>query len=257
MVTPSEVRSYPKMIFGNNVNLLTLEERIFEAELVVCDMAGTTICDGGLVLKAFRDTAVEMGIPTGSEAFDSTMQQLRDTMGQSKIIVFHQIFNDESLALLANNKFEDSYKQMIAEKGAKEVPGTSELFSTLRARLIKIALTTDFDKSIQDLLIYALGWSNTIDAAICPTQEVKGRPEPDMIELAMKTTGIANSQNILVVGDTVSDIKSGRAAGAGLTIGVLSGAHSSGDLLSAGADLVLESILELTTLIYAFGRPVN
>jgi phosphoglycolate phosphatase len=47
-----------------------------------------------------------------------------------------------------------------------------------------------------------------------------------------------------VIGDSPADLAMGRAAGAGLVIGVLTGA---GDrrTLAAGADLVLDSIAEL------------
>jgi phosphoglycolate phosphatase-like HAD superfamily hydrolase len=49
---------------------------------------------------------------------------------------------------------------------------------------------------------------------------------------------------VMVIGDTTSDMKMGRAAGVGLCVGVLSGVSSAKDLMPC-ADLIIESIDEL------------
>jgi phosphoglycolate phosphatase-like HAD superfamily hydrolase len=58
-----------------------------------------------------------------------------------------------------------------------------------------------------------------------------------------------SSEEIAVVGDTESDMRSGVAAGAALVVGVTSGAHSAEQLKDAGATHVLESATQLLTLI--------
>ncbi len=50
---------------------------------------------------------------------------------------------------------------------------------------------------------------------------------------------------MVVVGDTESDAASGRSAGAGLVVGVLTGTRDEAALIAAGADLVLPSIADL------------
>ena len=54
--------------------------------------------------------------------------------------------------------------------------------------------------------------------------------------------------SLVVVGDTVSDIRSGRNAGVGLVVGVTTGAHTREQLEAAGADVVLESVRDLAAL---------
>jgi phosphoglycolate phosphatase len=54
-------------------------------------------------------------------------------------------------------------------------------------------------------------------------------------------------EHVAVVGDAVHDLAMGRAAGAGLTIGVLSGTSSRADL-EAYADVILGSVNELPGL---------
>ena len=52
----------------------------------------------------------------------------------------------------------------------------------------------------------------------------------------------------MVIGDTVSDLKMARAAGAGLCVGVLSGVSNARDLAQY-ADVLIESIDELHVYI--------
>jgi phosphoglycolate phosphatase len=54
---------------------------------------------------------------------------------------------------------------------------------------------------------------------------------------------------MVVVGDTSSDVASGLAAGAGLVVGVLTGAHSEKTLTDAGADVVIASVADLPELL--------
>jgi phosphoglycolate phosphatase len=56
----------------------------------------------------------------------------------------------------------------------------------------------------------------------------------------------AHPQEIAVVGDAIHDLAMGRAAGAGLTVGVLSGTSGRDDL-EIGADVILDSIVDLLT----------
>ena len=52
-------------------------------------------------------------------------------------------------------------------------------------------------------------------------------------------------QKLRPVGDSVRDIEEGRNAGCGLVVGVLSGADTSEAMLAAGADLILDSVMDL------------
>jgi phosphoglycolate phosphatase-like HAD superfamily hydrolase len=51
-------------------------------------------------------------------------------------------------------------------------------------------------------------------------------------------------KNVMVIGDTASDLKMAHAAGAGLAVGVLSGVSSAKDLIPY-ADVLIESVDEL------------
>ncbi|MDA8195776.1 MAG: HAD-IA family hydrolase [Actinomycetota bacterium] len=256
MINPLELRSYPKMIFGSNTTILNIEERIFNAALVVLDMAGTTIADEGAVLTAFHNTAIAMGVNASTPGFDQMMQYVKETMGQSKIEVFEKIFASKGKASKANELFEAFYQEQVTKYGISEIEGTTQLLTTLRSRGVMVALTTGFSYETMSLLLEKTSLTLKIDAAICPSNLIKGRPEPDMILQAMKVLNINDPSKVVVLGDTPSDIKSAKAAEATLVAGVLSGSGEADQLLNAGADVVLNSIADLATLFYAFGKNV-
>ncbi len=252
-----EAKSYPKMVFGEDVNLLRVEGSIYNAELVICDMAGTTVEDEGLVLEAFRNTAVEMELTIGSTRFENAINYALETMGYSKIEVFRHIFDNETEAQQANSTFETQYAKLVTECGVAGIPGATSLFAALKSRSIKVALTTGFSKTTQDLILEKLDWKNQVDYFGTPNTADRGRPFPDTLLSAMSALEIEDPQKVIVVGDTSSDIAAARAANVALSIGVLSGAHGCKELLDAKANLILDSVSDLVTLFYAFGKPTK
>jgi len=215
-------------------------------ELVVLDMAGTTVVDDGIVEQAFVRTAdrVDLG---PSLTREEALKHVRDTMGQSKIDVFrHLAGGDEQVAQRAAEQFEVAYGELVDELGVDPIEGAGDLIDALRACGVAVVLTTGFAPATRDRLLDALGWQ--VDAALSPVDAGRGRPAPDLVLTALLRTGASSVASVVVVGDTASDVLSGRAAGAGLVVGVTTGAHTREQLLVAGADVVLDSVRELAGL---------
>ena len=214
-------------------------------ELVVFDMAGTTVRDDGVVEQAFQRAAERTGV-ADRMPWEDALQHVRDTMGQSKIEVFlHLADGDRAAAERATAAFEAAYDELIAEQGAEEIPGARETIEQLRDAGLKVALTTGFAQVTRDALIDALGWRDLVDVALSPVDAGRGRPHPDLVLTALLRTGASSVQAVAVAGDTASDVQSGRRAGAGFVAGVLSGAHDRATLSGAGADAVLASVVDL------------
>src|SRR5271165_6418925 len=62
--------------------------------LVVLDMAGTTVDDGGAVEEAFQRALDEVGLAAGNLAGDPA-DYIRRSMGQSKISVFSELLGGD------------------------------------------------------------------------------------------------------------------------------------------------------------------
>lgn len=214
-------------------------------ELVVLDMAGTTVQDGGVVERAFRRAADVTGVSDRMPR-DEALDYVRRTMGQSKIEVFtHLAGGDRSAAERAAAAFENAYAEIIAADGVDEIPGAADTIRTLRDAGLKVVLTTGFAPVTRDAILDALGWRDLVDGALSPSDAGRGRPAPDLVLTAVIRAQASAVSAVAVVGDTASDVACGLRAGAGFVAGVLSGAHDRETLTGAGAHLVLDDITQL------------
>jgi phosphonatase-like hydrolase len=215
-------------------------------EVAVLDMAGTTVRDDGLVEQAFVAAIGAVGGPADSSELASMLAYVRATMGESKIVVFeHLLSGDRDRAARANAAFEQAYADRVDRGGVAPIPGAEQVLDRLRAAGIKVALTTGFSPLTQAMLIDTLGWRDRVDLWLAPANVGRGRPFPDLPLTAALRLGASRVQAIAVVGDTAADMRSGVNAGAGLVVGVLSGAHDEETLRAAGATHVLSSISDL------------
>ncbi len=223
------------------------EDGISPFELVVFDMAGTTVLDDGVVEKAFSLAAERADLSKLPR--EDALAYVRETMGQSKIEVFRALSDSESQAQEANQHFEDAYRELIEADGVEAVPGAEDLIRSLRDNNVSVALTTGFSPETRDALLTALGWNDLVDIALSPSDVGRGRPFPDLALTALLKTGASSVESMIIVGDTASDIRSGLAAGASLVVGVLTGAHDEETLMDAGAHRVVESVTSLNKIL--------
>ncbi|MER5807957.1 phosphonatase-like hydrolase [Streptomyces sp. NPDC002033] len=228
-----------------------MTDRTTDKKLIVLDMAGTTVADGGLVERAFERAAEHLGVEPGSADHEAKLRYVRDTMGESKISVFRHLFGTEELARRANSAFEQAYGELVDGGLIAPLPGAREAVEKLRADGRTVVLTTGFARVTQDAILDALGWRDLADLTLCPADAGgRGRPYPDMVLAAFLRTGaVADVREVVVAGDTAYDMLSGRRAGAGVVAGVLTGAHDRAALEAHGATHVLGSIAELPQLL--------
>ncbi|MFJ7078086.1 phosphonatase-like hydrolase [Streptomyces sp. NPDC098781] len=228
-----------------------MTEGIRNLRLVVLDMAGTTVADGGLVERAFAAASAELGVEPGTPDHADKLAYVRATMGESKISVFRHLFGTEEKAQRANAAFEKAYGELVDGGLVAPIPGAREAIEELQAGGRTVVLTTGFARVTQDAILDALGWRDLVPLTLCPADAGgRGRPYPDMVLTALLRTAAADDvREIAVVGDTSYDMLSGVRAGAGLVAGVLTGAHDADALRAAGATHVLDSVAQLPGVI--------
>lgn len=217
--------------------------------LVTFDVAGTTVSDNGLVLRAFERAFSTVVPETWATNAAKLTQYAIDTMGQSKIEVFTAMLGNADLAQKANIAFEAAYLDLIRTEGVVEIAGATEIFRSLRENGIAVALTTGFSRETLDAILASLDWTELIDASAVPGDVGAGRPSPRMLESVATTMGVAPSETV-VLGDTQSDMMAAVRFGASQAIGVLTGTHDAAALAEAGASTVLESIRELPNHLF-------
>lgn len=215
-------------------------------QLIVFDMAGTTVRDDNEVLACFIDAAQKTGLV-------ATQERVNALMGLPKKVVFETLWTEQ---LGANHpdsgaRVEASYDwfRQVLEHHYRTQPvepteGCLALFDWLRARGIAIALTTGFYREVTDIILGRLGWdagldshyvgtpTSTIQCSVTPSEIYgnEGRPAPYMIQKAMYRLGVDDPKSVVVIGDTPSDLESGRHAGCLYTCGVTNGTHTEAQL---------------------------
>lgn len=197
-------------------------------DLVVFDMAGTTVFDGDAVNAAFRDTLAAWDLVLPSAVIDSVM-------GLPKPVAVRILLNHagrpatdadvDALHTAFTARMIDYYR---TAPDVREVPGAAAVFAELRAKGVKVALDTGFFRPIAAVVLERLGWTvpEVIDATITSDEVPNGRPHPDMIHVLMQRFGVTDPTRVAKAGDTQSDMEQGTNAGCKYVIGVLTGAST-------------------------------
>ena len=220
--------------------------------LVCCGLIGTMVTDGGLVDRAFSEAIGTQGVVTGTAAYARCMAQVHQRRGAPAADVMQAVFPDSQArgqaAYLALNR---SLCDAIARMGVSPVPGAAAAIEKLAAAGIRISVITSFSRRVRNLVLDALGWLDRIDVALSPEDAPRGAPWPDLVLTAMLRLGVTDVRETAVVHDTDSGILSGRRAGAGIAVGVLTGPHSGDRLRRAGATHLIPSVAQLPELLIA------
>jgi phosphonatase-like hydrolase len=218
-------------------------------ELVALDIAGTTVDEGGAVYRVLAAVVAEHGTPA-SEA------DIRRWMGADKRAALAALTGDAGATEALHARFVERLAAAYAAAAPRPVPGVPRALTALRAAGVKVALTTGFDRQVTDPLLAALGWrvGDQLDAVVCAPEVAAGRPEPHMIHRAMELTGVTDPARVLAAGDTVLDVRAGRAARAGMVVAVLSGAQTRAELEPEHPTHVVDDLGVLPDLV---GVPVD
>ncbi len=213
-----------------------------DVELVIFDMAGTTVKDAGEVTDAFTAALSGHGIRV-------TPEQLRSVRGSSKSEAVRRFIPEESLAKTVYTSFREHLARLYRTKGVEAVEGAEAVFSWLRRRGVRVALNTGFDREITGLLLSALRWDEgVVDVVVCGDDVLRGRPAPDLILRAIAEAGATTPRRVVNVGDTALDLQAGHNARVRWNVGVLSGAHDCQLLEQEPHTHLLESVAALPTL---------
>lgn len=223
-----------------------------QIELVVFDMAGTTVSEGGAVYKALRDTLAANGL----DVDDAAIHQVKGTDKREALrtLIEQSAMRDE-LRQVLDSIHEDFVERMLlfyqTDPSVTEVPGASETFRRLKTNNIKVALNTGFSRDIAQTLIDRLGWEREglIDASITSDEVERGRPHPFMIQALMARLGVSEASRVAKVGDAPADLLEGKNVGCGLVIGVTYGSSTREQLAQHPHDHLIGSVTELQALL--------
>lgn len=216
-----------------------------ELDLVVFDMAGTTIRATDQVPAAFRKAFARVDIALADDEIDAIR-------GRSKAEAIAELLKQHDESRDPAKVYAD-FQQILIQKyrahGVEAIDGADATFDWLKSRNAKIAMSTGFDRGLAELLLHMVGWTDVIDVLVCNDDVARGRPAPDMLIRAMAWTACEHAQRVAAVGDTISDLEAARSAGVRWSIGVLSGAHSEEQLKACPHTAIVPSVAELPAVL--------
>lgn len=219
--------------------------------LVVLDLAGTLLDDGGAVIQAFR-VALE------SVRIDADENELNAVRGANKLQVFRSFatraFGPGPEAVEAARDALAAFNEELAVRLRDEeidlMPGAVEALQALREADLKLATNSGFTRPIAESVLARLRRRlGPFDADICGDDVPEGRPAPFMIYLAMERAGVHDARAVVTVGDTPLDLQAGTNAGAGGVVGVLTGTHDWRSLGAVRHTHLIPSVAELPALL--------
>lgn len=250
-------------------------------KLVIFDWAGTTVDYGCFApVKVFLEIFKEKGI-------EVTLDEARAPMGLLKIDHIKAMLSGERVSKLWREKFGRDWNKedvnelymnfekklfAILEDYTDPVPHCLETVERLKKMGLKIGSTTGYTQEMMEIVVSKAkekGYSP--DFYTTPNLVPAGRPAPYMIYQNMIELQEWDSDCVVKIGDTISDIKEGRN-GKVWTVGILKGSNELGltveeiknlsekeleervarvakKMLASGAHLVIEDISKVPEAI--------
>lgn len=209
---------------------------------VIFDLDGTLLNTLDDLRDSLNDVLLQKGYTT------KTIEEVKRFVGNGvrnlvRRSVPEECSEEEVTYIL--EEFKDNYKNNMQNK-TRPYNGIMELLLDLNRFNYKIAIVSNkYDTAVKELSKTYFG--NLIPVAIGETAEIKRKPSPDSIYVAVKELGSELNRTIFV-GDSETDVQTAKNAGIPC-IGVTWGFRSREVLREEGADFLIDTPRELLTLI--------
>ncbi|HEX4300463.1 MAG TPA: phosphoglycolate phosphatase [Gammaproteobacteria bacterium] len=211
-------------------------------KLVAFDLDGTLVDSASDIARAVDRALLELGQRTHG------VEEVKGWVGEglSKLLkraLTGELDGEPDPALLARcrEEFHRFYKEALCVD-TRFYPGALEALDALRSRC-KLACITNKATEFTLPLLKILGVSGRFDVVVCADTLKVLKPDPAPLFYAAAQVGVVPAA-CCMVGDSRNDILAAKAAGF-YAVAVSYGYRQGTDLLALGADLEVDSLLEL------------
>lgn len=196
---------------------------------VVFDLDGTLIDSLGLILASYRHT---MEAHLGRRMDDDLWVR---GMGTPLAVQMRQFARDADEADAMVRTYEE-HNLAHHDRLVRPYPGVREEVAELRRRGLRLAIATSKRAPATRLGLRRCDYPETWFASIVTANDVRRpKPDPEPVHLAMERAGETDPSRVAYVGDSVHDMRAGRAAGV-RTVAVLWGPNSRETLAATEPD---------------------
>jgi phosphoglycolate phosphatase len=208
---------------------------------IVFDLDGTLVDSAPDLVRALNETMDLEGLPHAKvETARLLVGQGARVMIERHAAVHGVSFSGERLDELTNEVVR-FYSADIA-RGTKPFPGVLEALDTLSALGAKLSVCTNKRTALSVQLLETLGMAERFSAIVGADTVAEKKPHPDHYRAAVTRAG-GTVRRSMMVGDTVADVASARAAGAPVAVVAFGYCDIGAEKL--GADVLLNRFSEL------------
>lgn len=219
----------------DNISLL-----IFDLDFTLVDSSyGIVRC----MNDALKDFSKELG-----EELRLDYEQIRPLIGKEPVDDhFRRFLTPDKHHLVP--KLVERFLQISIEvmpRYCKLMPFTKEVLTHYSEKGYGLAIVSFKKNELSDAILSFLDLRRFFEVTV-GRGDAKQKPEPDLILLVLNKTGI-DKDRAVVIGDAVNDVIAGKKAGV-KTIGITTGISSKDELEKAGADYIIDNLIQLFEIV--------
>jgi len=220
-------------------------------QMVIFDMAGTTIDEDNIVYKTLQRAINNFGIQVNLN------DVLEIGAGQEKlnaikdIIKVHGNVNDLEKAEAVYENFYLLLAKAYEDFDIKSMDSAETVLLELRNKSVIVVLNTGYDKNTANYILDKIKWRQSYhyDLLVTASDVKNARPAPDMIQFAMNEFSIEDPCKVVKVGDSRIDIEEGKNAHCLYSIGITTGAQTNDQLQTAKPDFIIDDLKDLLDIL--------
>jgi len=205
---------------------------------VFFDLDGTLADTVELILLSYRHTMrAHLGAALPDERWLATM----GTPLREQLLEFARD-EDEASAMLDTYT---TFQRSIHDEHVRPFPGAREVLTELADRGARLAVVTSKRNVVARRTMEVCGLWEAVELVVGADDVERGKPDPEPVRRALDALDLAERPHeVLFVGDSPFDLRSGRAAGT-RTAAVSWGAFARPALEAEGPDYFLEALGDL------------
>jgi phosphoglycolate phosphatase len=132
------------------------------------------------------------------------------------------------------------------------MPGVTETLEALREQGVQLAVATNKPQRAAEAVLDHFGLIPYLGAVVGGDAGVAKKPAPDILLAALDRLGV-EPWNAVMVGDSISDVLSARAAG--IAVVIVRGGYTTVPAEELGADRVLDTMAQLPEIFETLREP--
>jgi|SRR5579875_717234 beta-phosphoglucomutase len=207
-----------------------------KSRAAIWDVDGTLVDTAELHFQAWQEICREQGRAFTREDFAATFGQRNPEIIR---ILFGARFRPEEIAALGDRK-EVLYRS-AASKGVELLPGARRLVEELHRAGFAQAIGSSAPRANLELILRLTSIARFFNAIVSSEDTQRGKPDPQVFLTAAERLGIAPAQCV-VFEDAVAGVQAAHAGGMKCVAVRCVGHHSEASLRQAGADLVVDTL---------------